>query len=277
MINIKKSLFQFKDYRDFLKEYIKLLPDKGAKSTLSTILGCKPSYLSKILAKNAHLSIDHAGNLAEHLNFDDEATEYFLYLVLSLKSNVKSLKTFMSNRMNKINDIHNQIDDSLIGTSTEGSTANYLAGRWYRSVIYDLLSMKELEGSAIKISKKLRLPESLINEVLGELKLLGLISGSSETGFAIDNSIPHLNVFPSSSVQNSMLMQFRNLASMRIVEMEKTDIFFTGVYTLDSESIKKVRLLVRDYIEGVSVINDNSSKESSSKEVFGINLDVYQI
>lgn len=277
MNDIKKQLFKYEDYRDFLKYYFASQSDKGMKGVLSNVLGCKPSYLSKILSKNAHLSIDHAGNLAEHLGFDEESTEYFLYLVLSLKSNVKSLKTFMSKKMKDISCIHNQIDDSLIGTDTRGSIADYLAGRWYRSVIYDLLEIKELEGSAEKISIKLRLPVELVEEVFGELKLLGLITGNAKVGFEIDKDATHLNVFPSVSVQNSMLMQFRNLSSMRIIEMDKSDIFFTGVYILDLESIGKVRALVRDYIEGLSKVNDGATGNSKEKNVYGINLDVYKI
>ena len=55
-----KQIFDYRDYRDFVNEFISEQPIRGhgVRSRMAKAMGCQLAYFSQVLHRKAHLSLD---------------------------------------------------------------------------------------------------------------------------------------------------------------------------------------------------------------------------
>ena len=76
-------IFEFADYKRFLKAFIKNLPRRGhgEAGRLAKSLGTNSTFISQILNGQANLSAEQAYKVAQHFAFNQIETDYFMNLV----------------------------------------------------------------------------------------------------------------------------------------------------------------------------------------------------
>lgn len=86
-------IFNYSDYISFLSKKVGSHGARtGHKQQLAKAMGCQQTYLSKVLNKQAHISLEQAIGAAEHFGFSSEETEYLLCLVSQARAGTNKLK-----------------------------------------------------------------------------------------------------------------------------------------------------------------------------------------
>lgn len=97
-------VFNFDDFRSFLKSYLRQLPKKGHGEArkIAIELGISSTYISQVLSGIRQLTLEQSLDLCEYLNLTGLEQEYFINLVhLDRAGNVK-LKKFYREQLEKI-------------------------------------------------------------------------------------------------------------------------------------------------------------------------------
>src|SRR6185312_140032 len=68
---------------------------------LAEAAGCQRSFLSQVLASQAHLNADHAIGLATYWNLPEIEKDFFLNLVSFARASSKTLKEYFSKKIEK--------------------------------------------------------------------------------------------------------------------------------------------------------------------------------
>src|SRR5262245_14806797 len=91
---MEKDVFEFSDYKDYLKAWIHNQPrgGRGARSKLASALKCHTAYVSQVLNQEAHLSLEQAEEFNALAPHPPEQSEYFLLLVQLARAGTPLLK-----------------------------------------------------------------------------------------------------------------------------------------------------------------------------------------
>jgi uncharacterized protein (TIGR02147 family) len=173
---MKNSLFNYHDYKDFLK--MKINSPEGARGyirKLAAAASCQTSYLSTVLHSYHHLTPDHACGLCQFWNFTESETDYFLLLVDysrcgtvilrdRLKRKIKSIQTERENLSKRLDrqSLPAAIDEAVYYSS------------WVWSALHILTSINEYQ-SVESIANRLQLPPEYVLTCLTKLEKLELV------------------------------------------------------------------------------------------------------
>src|SRR3990167_1956030 len=96
------SIFEYLDYRAFLRNYIDHLPKKGRGeiNKMALFRSVHPSLLSQILSDQKNMSLEQAQLMAEYLGFTFQETEYFLCSVQFQRAGTTKLRVYFKEKLN---------------------------------------------------------------------------------------------------------------------------------------------------------------------------------
>jgi len=94
-------IFDFKDYKRFLNDFIGSLPKKGRGQSiaLANHLNVQQSVITAILKHDRHLTPEQGLAAATFFGFDEVTAEYFVLLIQLQRSDTKALKAFWEKRL----------------------------------------------------------------------------------------------------------------------------------------------------------------------------------
>jgi uncharacterized protein (TIGR02147 family) len=95
------NIFEFYDYRDFLRNYIKKLPKRGRGEIhkMSQFMGIHPSLLSQVLSDTKNLTLEQAQLLSKYLGFTPSECEFFFLSVQLQRAGTKDLQNYFKDKM----------------------------------------------------------------------------------------------------------------------------------------------------------------------------------
>lgn len=98
--------WQNEDYRDFLLELLAngWVPQLKTNKLLASALDVSGSFITKVLAKAGHLSIDQIGLCSEALGFNETETSALIQKLLLLKSDSEKMKSVFKARIRELFD-----------------------------------------------------------------------------------------------------------------------------------------------------------------------------
>jgi uncharacterized protein (TIGR02147 family) len=160
-----KSVFEYLDYRDFLKDFYE--EKKGERTFFSyrlfgTKVGMDASYLAKVLIKHRHISNVSTGKIAAFCGLKEKEAEYFETLVnfVKAKSHKESKLLF-----EKLLSLKNVSAATLIESQYE------FYQKWYHSAIRSILEFYEFRGNYKALAERLS-PKISVREAKESLRLL---------------------------------------------------------------------------------------------------------
>lgn len=178
---MKKNLFSFWDYKEFLRQQTRLNEStRGYKSQIAKAAGCPPSYLSRVMNAKAHLSQEQAIKLAVFWTLSPVETEYFLELVNLGKTSLPLLTRRIRNRLLSLKAESENLSNRFSATTTldhEKEMLYYSA--WHWSAIHVLVGIQGFQ-TAEKIAKRLNISLSLTVELLSKMEKMGLVKRKNE-------------------------------------------------------------------------------------------------
>ncbi len=97
-------IFDFKDYKRFLNDFLWALPrnGRGQGSALAAHLNVQPSVITSVLKHDRHFTPEQGLATAIFFGFDEVTSEYFVLLIQSQRSDTKDLKNFWQKRLDEL-------------------------------------------------------------------------------------------------------------------------------------------------------------------------------
>ena len=209
------DLFQYKDYREYLKlEFSGTGENRGRRALLSVFLKCQISFISQILTDRAHLSLEYAIRTSEFLNHTEIEKKYFMLLVQKGKAGSRELEAFFEGELQKIIKSGEEIKERInIKTHLTDEDQMRYYSAWYYSAIHILSALPGL-NTADAMAGRLKLELSLVKNTLQFLEERGFVVNQGG-GYRIGSTRIHL------SKESPMLP--RHHANWRMKAIEATD------------------------------------------------------
>lgn len=265
------DVFQFSDYRDFLKKRVeKAKGQKGLMTKMAVACKCERSHISRVLHEHLHLTMDQAYGMCEFWSLNDSEALYFLRLVEIARAAHPHYRKKLERELSRLRQAHENISKRLAQPSLEikDVQVSYYAA-WYWSAIHIIVSIPHFQTVA-KISRRLQLPESLVVHTLEELKKFGLVT-SAKDKWIFSSTTLHL---PKDSPLSALhLDQWRRQAVQAAQTPGADGVHYTTVQSLSRADFDRLKLIFLQSIDQFQQI----ALPSNEEELAGFNLDFFRV
>ena len=242
------NIYEFTDYKDFLRSYIKNHQRSGITAELAQAAGCDRSYFSQTINAKAHLTPDHAVNLVEALSFREDEKGYFLLMVLHDRAANAAAKEIFRKKMQKAAQ-ENLILTKKIRESekpkelSDRSKARYYSN-WLYGAVHILTSIKELQ-TVEAIANKLHIEKKMADEILNDLVEMGLVDRKSGR-FTHSGANLHLSSDSPFNQLNNFL--WRNRALEREL-VARDEVHYSTAFSLTKKDWQALKSQLISFIE----------------------------
>lgn len=266
------SIYNFDDYKKYFNAWVENQPKhgQGEYRKVSLALNISTTMVSQVFKSDKHLSLEMACELAEHLNLNEEETEYFLLLVEHQKAgSVKLQKRFLRQikiHQEKARQIENRIKKD-VELSEETKTTFYSS--WVYSAVR-LLSSIDGFSDAQSIADRLNLPKNQVQKVIEFLvqnKLCEIKGGKLKIGAArthLGANSPHVS---------RLHQNWRILGFNKMIQNDDSNLFYTGPVFLSQKVADQIRQELPDFIDRINKLVGPSENEV----VRCLNIDWFEI
>jgi len=272
---MNKAVFEFQDYKPYLKQLIKSRPNigRGFRAEIARAIGCQQGFVTKVLDTNlkVHLSLEQAEKLNRFLGHNREESRFFLILILYSRSGTDELRQQFREQMKEILNRRLQYDvksNSRNTLSPDDHIRYYSA--WYYAAIRIAVSIPELQTPEA-LSKRFRLPSKKVMSVLDFLLSRGLIV---KNGFRYEHSTQSQICI---DADNDLVAKHHSNWRLKALESldrtEETDLHYSYVVTLSEHDALRIRSSVVDMIQDIQ----ERAKVSKSETLFSIGLDFFEL
>lgn len=265
------KVFEFRDYKQFLKLWLKEHP-KGGRGQLKKMalhLRVSTTLLSQVLKADKHFSLETAAEIAEYVGLSEKESEYFLLLVEHQRAGSFKLKKILDKKIEREQQAGSQLQNRLKQDRqlTDEEKMQFYSS-WMYSAIRLLSALPEMIN-AKTISERLNIPLGVVNNVVNFLleKNLCVIENNKLTYGSFRTHVGKDSPFVVKHHQNWRLQGFHSMELRR-----DEDLFFTQPMALSREAAEKIRLMLPGIIEEIHAI----SGPSDSEVVRCINIDWFE-
>jgi len=256
-----KSIYDFKDYKEYLNEVLREEGKirSGRKLELSKFVGCHSAYVSQVLNGNAHFNLEQASKINRFLGHKKLESHYFLLILQYARAGTPELKDYFREQIQDT--IEKQFDfKSRLHfkktLSLEHQSVYY--SQWYTAAVHVLVSIPNLK-TVEDFANYLSLSPEKIAEALEFLERAGLIQKKGER-YDIGTGSIHLG-------QNSPLIarhhtNWRVRALQSLDEPRQSDMHYSSVITASKQDSVQIRSLMAKAIEEIRKVVGVSRDES---------------
>lgn len=192
------NIYRFLDYRELLREFVehrKKTEGKFGFAVLAEKLGVQKTYISKVLAGNAHLSQDQIFLLAESFSLNEEQREYFSLLVESERTGVVKRKKIIRSKIAQIQFEKRNPAQALLASELESTGVDDFSKYYldpYTAIVHLCFDLPRFQHRSNEVRNYLNLSESHMAEICNSLVALGLIKKLNENQFQVLKDHFHL-------------------------------------------------------------------------------------
>lgn len=242
------DIFTYQNYKTFLRDYIKKNKHKGLISQIALICGCDRTYISQVLKGKADLIPDHMVKLTNYLNYSETESEYLLYLLLKDRSSTLVSKNIFEAKVKKVRELGTEISnrvknkkDSEAIISETHKTAYY--ANFLIPIVHTLTSIENFQ-SVESISKKLRLPENEVFQILNLLEEMRLV-------IRVKDKIIHSgkNLFLERSAPQILSLHLQPRLEAVKRSQNKDEIHYTNMFAISKDDLEKIKSQIFQLIE----------------------------
>lgn len=262
MINI----FDFKNYKDFLKERL----ERGLKTKLAEFLGCHIGFISQVIHQNANFSMEHGLKICEFLKLTEKETEYFVLLIQEERAGSVQLKKYFKSQIQKIHSQREEVSERVDKNRelTNEDKLQYFADS-NTAIVHMILTLNE-QYDAEKVSEILGININAVNKIvefLVEKQLIEFNKGrfnSGRTRIHLDKSSPLLNLFHTNTRVNVIKLLSQTVES---------DLHYSGYFTMTPQTAKKIKEILLNSVEEC----DQLITDSKDEKLYILAMDMTEI
>lgn len=263
-----KSIYDFQDYRLYLKSWIldKSAETKGLQGKLALAANISSTLMSRILSGEKHLSLEQAVEIADFLGLNESESEYFIILVEIGKAGSHKLKTKL---LNQAQAIAKKVSVRISNTSgIDENIKSIYYSTWIYAGIRNLVATPG-KHDVLSISQRLAIPKNIAANALDFLIQNGLcIQGPSGISYASKRT--HLDA--ESVFINNHHGNWRYKSLQMMEQRKPSNLFFTSPMSLSRETAAEIRQMLPQLIETVM----KKVEPSPSENVYCLNVDWFE-
>ena len=267
--------YNFRDYRLLIKDHYLKLHGKefGMISKLSKICGCHGPYISRVLKKEADLSLEQANNLCEFFKWSEEYSDFFLLLVQAERAGSIELKARLNRKINRIIDSKNRVSKIIEEENLAHNAQNEIefSSIYYQNCLNALVHMAsglEKIKNVDDLTNLLNFSREEISQCLDFLKKYDVVK--QKNGDLFDNRRLHL------SKQSPFLIShhrnWRNRADQNLQKNNPNDIHYTSLFSVNKEDYLNIKNMIVAFIDQSRKVIRSSENET---QIVNLNLDYY--
>lgn len=263
------SIYNFKDYREFLNTWIRSQGQRGLKKKLSEAANVSSTLISLILKGEKQLSMEQASDIADCLGMNERETEYFFLLVEYGRAGTPALRRKLEKRISEHQAQAKKLSHRVTPDRelTDQEIAIYYSS-WVYTGIRNLSAIGEF-NDVPHIAERLNISPAVVAKVLDFLLKQGLCkqaNGKLLFGPAylqVDADSP----FVLKHHQNWRLRGFQFMD-----QYNDENLFYTCPMSLSKEAAIEIRKRLSSVIEDVLKV----MRPSDCEEVYCFNLDWFK-
>ena len=267
-----KSIYNYDDFRVFIKDHFRSLPKAGYGQSLKLAhhLGVHSTFVSQVLKNQKSFSVEQAITVAEFLNLNERETDFFVTLVLKDRAGSQKLQKFFRKKLEALSAEAQAISNRV--RNEKKLDEKFLAefySHWSYSAIRQMTAIPQM-NSVEKIAQTLKLTPNRVSKILDFLTENGLCV--KENGvFAIG---PQSTFLPTSSKWiHTNQMNWRLKSVENFSPEADDDLRFTCPLTISKKDALRLREMIVHFIEKV----DPMILESPSEQLHCLIIDWFQI
>ncbi len=268
---MKKSIYEFLDYKLFINHWISQQPKNGHGEyrRISEHLQVSTTMVSQVFKGDKHLSLEMGAELCDYLNLTEEESEYLLLSLEYKKAGSYKLQHRLKKQLTKSQTRAQKLENRIkkdLDLSDENKAVFYSS--WIYSGVRLLSDIAELNNS-LDIAKRLHLEKNLVEKVIDflvEHKLCIKQSGQLKMG----PTSTHLGT--SSLLLSKHHQNWRLQAFNKMILNDSSNLFFTGPMVLSQEVADEIRRQLPEFIQQTLV----KVHPSKSEVVRCLNIDWYE-
>lgn len=263
------SVFEYQDYREFLRVWIDSQPGRGASSRLAEAMNISPSMVSMVMKGEKNLTAEQAADLVEFLALNELEGDYFFVLLEIGKAGSHKLTQRLQKKKESIllqaQKISSRVKKDL-ELSEEQKSIYYSS--WLYTGIRNLSACSQTQD-VHRMAKHLHLPSEVLQPIVEFLVENGLCKlEKGQLTYGPKNT--HLG--SESPYVSQQHRNWRNKAFERMEYRREQDLFYTCPMSLSVEAYKEVRKLLPTVIQQVLKIVE----PSASEKVACFNIDFFE-
>ena len=270
--NDMNNIFDYLDYRDFLKDRIEFLRESNPNFSYRYFKlkagFSSTGYLKMVVDGDRNLGDKGIGNICRGFGLTKKESKFFESLVNLTQATTSREKELY---YNELISLYPPKHPKLLEVS------HYkIFCRWYYVAILELVQLDSFEEDPKWIAKKLKhnIPVWEIKRVIKELLEMKLIKRSDNGILArTDNAIGTPEVIKSVAV-TKFHEELTTLAIKALKEDAVEDKEFATL-TIATDDIKKLKRKVRQFVDEIQLLYANS--DSTAKEVVNLNLQLFKL
>ena len=267
-----QTIFEFLDYKKYLKANIESRPNegRGVRSLLAKEIGCQVTYLSRVLNADAHLSAEQAEKANPVLGHSAEESSFFLLLVLHNRAGTRELKERYYHLIHEVLQKRQNLKDRLKfkkELSSENQAIYYSS--WHYAAVHMLLGIPEFQKKEV-LAKRTGLDPVMVSNILEFLTSVGL--AIFENGrFKIGKAQIYLaNDSPLISKHHT---NWRMQAIRSIDRPRAEDLHYSAVITVSHADSLKIREMFIKTLEQIRPV----IRASKDEALFSYALDFFEV
>ena len=256
-----KSLFEFEDYRKYLSDYLRRLPNKGHGylKKIAGTLKVHPSLLTQILKGNKNFTPEQALSLAGFLGMNEVEEDYFLELVNLERSGTAALRTKIRNRLQKLRVRAAKVKERLpeVRELSDADKAVFYSN-WYYSAIRLLSSIPEYQAI-----------EKMVNSIpIPRERVMATTQFLLETGLCTRSSSEQIIMGPARTyVPADSPLVSRHHSNWRLRAIERSpgigekELMLTSPMTVSKKDAARIREMLLQTFQSIGKILDDTEPE----------------
>jgi len=270
---MNKSIFDFKDYKAFLNEWLLSQPNsgRGIRGKLGEAVGCQLSFVSQVLQGEAHFNLEHGERISQFLQHSEEETNFLLLLIQYARAGTENLRKHLKRQIEKVLEHRLTLKNRMSHEGEELSLEDRMRyySSWHYGAIRVACSVPALRTKEA-LRKKLSLPIKQLNEALEFLLEKGILVLEGDQ-YIRTRRFMHLG--------NDSALITKHHTNWRIKAMQhfdregENDVHYSAVVSLSKEDLKKLKTMCVDYISGL----EKTIKASKEETLASVCLDFYEI
>lgn len=267
-----KDIFQYRDYKAYLQDWIEAQPKhgRGLRAKLATAMQCNTTYVAQVLNGGIHLSAEQGERASQFLGLRYEERIFFQLLIQLARAGTQSLRALVLKQVDQLLEQQLNLKNRLEYKKTlsiEDQLTYYSA--WYYAAIHVVLSIPVLQTREA-IAQYFGLAPRLVSDVLNYLVTTGLAieeSGRFKTG-PVNIHLPK-----DSPAIAKLHANWRVQAIDAIHQKRGADLHYSSVVAIDAADESKVRAILVKAIEEVRAV----VKESKENAAYCYCLDFFTL
>lgn len=271
---MKKDIFDFKDYKGYLRTHIAAQPraGRGVRIALAAHMGSPVSHISQVLSGDSHFSMEQAESTNEFLGHTSEEANFFLLLVQFARAGTPLLRKRLNSQIQQILEKRLVLKDRLgVKQTISKEDQSTFYSSWIYGAIHVMLTIPKFQNKET-ISQHLGISLKRTGEILEFLVSIGLAVPKAGGKFDVGTSRIHLGS------DSPLISKFHtNWRSKAIQSFDRDDaednLHYSSAITISEADFMKIKGQLVKAIEEIKAVIRDSPAES----VHCFSIDLFRV